>query len=537
LIAEQSRPTTVEIGWVLPIAALVVLVDQARIVWSAGRSFVTSDATTIWVAARDWAHLSVHQPNFYGQGYGSTFEAIPIAVLHGLGLDFWTANPLTLATMSLAGWALLAFVAVRRAHPLLAVAAIVAPALFSAYYAVFVSTAPVSPAPRLLALVGAAMLLVQPRRPAVEVLAWTFLGFAAVLDAGTAVLSVPVAAWFLLIEKDVRTHLPRIAVGAIVPVAWLAFCAVFYAWHPDELFHPGVSTRPRLSILRRTSGNPSPLFSLYRPELVRSWIVPVVIAVVLVALCIATRQRAYVVPALLMGAIVLWGMATPRAVDNLEFALPPGRVLLTLPYACWVLALFAAEGGIVPRRVAIVLITAVVCVAAASVALRAVFFDSRVLATRDAMVRASYQYTVVDRPRVLAQQCRARANEARAEGVRVVVYVADNAAPFGCSALGYEGVDGLLPSTEKRTWLLYRERNTISSAAVIASAPPNLCRDAARAGTDCVLLPGGDADLRFPPKSLLAELKEIGVLVRPFGPDCHLVGPADLLRTCAHPLP
>jgi hypothetical protein len=170
----------------LAVVLVAVVVDQLRILWSARRSLVNSDATLIWAEARDWSHFQFRQRNFYGQGYGSTFDAIPVAVLHSLGVGYGTATPLTLGAFNVAPWLVLAFVAWRRGHALMSLAAVAAPAIFSGYFTLLNGSEPFTMATRLIAVAGAAILLLEPRRLSAEVAGWALMGFALVLDGGTA---------------------------------------------------------------------------------------------------------------------------------------------------------------------------------------------------------------------------------------------------------------------------------------------------------------------------------------------------------------
>src|SRR4051812_19796150 len=74
-----------------------------------GSHLVNEDTSLLWVAAQDWVHRRVGQPNFYGQSYGSTLEGIPIAFLHALRVSYWTATSAVLAAIEWLGWAVLAW--------------------------------------------------------------------------------------------------------------------------------------------------------------------------------------------------------------------------------------------------------------------------------------------------------------------------------------------------------------------------------------------------------------------------------------------
>ena len=51
--------------------------DQLRGLLGYGRGATDEDQTLLWYAGRELLHLHLHEPNFFGQNYNTTFEAIP----------------------------------------------------------------------------------------------------------------------------------------------------------------------------------------------------------------------------------------------------------------------------------------------------------------------------------------------------------------------------------------------------------------------------------------------------------------------------
>jgi hypothetical protein len=64
-----------------------LLIDQLRALLSFGRSHTDQDQTILWYAGRELLSGRVYEPNFFGQRYNTTFEAIPGALLHIAGLS------------------------------------------------------------------------------------------------------------------------------------------------------------------------------------------------------------------------------------------------------------------------------------------------------------------------------------------------------------------------------------------------------------------------------------------------------------------
>ena len=103
-----------------------------HVIVTVSRHVVTSDSVVLWYAAPEWAHLRLHEPGFYGQAYGSTFAAVPMAFLHALGMTYALSLPIVLGASILTVWFALGIAAYRRGHVTTAVFALAAPALFSA---------------------------------------------------------------------------------------------------------------------------------------------------------------------------------------------------------------------------------------------------------------------------------------------------------------------------------------------------------------------------------------------------------------------
>lgn len=503
---------------VLALAAVAVL-EQLRIVWSAARTVTNDDLSLLWYAAREWGHLHVRQPNFYGQSYGSTLEAIPAEVLRRLGFGLPTAVPLAMGAIALAGWFLLAAAAWRRSHRVLAIAAVAAPLVLSAYHSFYSTSGADLPGPRLLVIGGAAVLIGRPRHDLLEAAGWSLLALGLLMDPSAVLLAAPVVAWHLLSVRPLRIR--PIALGAVLPIAWLVWWLAFYRAHPDYNIHVHLDARPGLQQLLDSLTRMDRLFSLYVPELARLWVIPVVATLVLVLFLVSTGRLEYAVPAALVPMVLLLGMASPKAHDDLGRFLTPGRIFLVLPHTVWFLALLAVESGAVRRlpvtaRGAMVV---VVALALASVGLRSVDFQGRVLTERD-QANASFAYPF-SRTSAVKRECGSLVREAAKAHTSLVVFTSDRTLDYACGALAYGKLDTLHTSYERRTWRLYEELRVKRTAAVISGVDAAFCTLARQRVDSCDRLSPKAVVLRFGPQSALVVLASVGLPVRAFGPDCR----------------
>jgi hypothetical protein len=504
--------------------AVYELAAAARI----GSHLVNEDTSLLWVAARDWVHRRVGQPNFYGQSYGSTLESIPIAFLHAVRVPYWTATPAVLAGIEWLGWAVLAWAAWWRGRRVMAAAAFATPILLAAYHTVYVAIVPDSPMPRLIATGGAALLIAEPQRRRWLATAALMLGVGLQFDASAALFALPVFAWWLTVSHRSRAQLQALAAGAVAPLVLLVLTRVFYVRHPDYAFHPAPSLRPSASTLATSSRHLGDLFGLYAPELWRAWWIPCAVLVVLVVALIATRRVAYAAPAALVGGVVLYAMSTPKAASGLGLLLPRGRVLLALPPTLWFLGLLTVEAGLwrplAGRVSARNVLVAIVALCLASSALRLFDFEARegkwrteAIALRERGV-ATYGY--LDRATVV-RSCRQDLEDARRYDVGLIVYAdrsPDRVAAYACASLS-PTVETVTPTYERRTWLLYRELSRRRTRVLIADVDASWC-DLAAQRSDCSWS-NGRALLTFPAQPVLPLLRSLGMVIRGFGPHCR----------------
>jgi len=528
---------------VIAALAAIAVAEAARVVWAVGRRLTNEDSGLLWYAAREWLHGRVHQPNFFGQGYGSTLEALPVTVLHGLaGVPYATAMSIGFEAFALGGWLLLALAAWRRRRRVLVVAALAFPLVLSGYHTVFLAVGPPSTAGRFLTIAGVAVLIGGWRNLAVGALAWSLVGVGLQLDPSSALLALPVAAWWALSEGLSRRHVTAIVCGAVVPLAYLVWRVHFYGRHPDYRFYDtlygGASLRPRVSQLRDSLTGLGRLLGLYVPELVRWWPVPLVVLLTLVATLLATRRRVYAAPAGLVIVLFLYAISTSKAGSDEGPLLPSGRVLLLLPATLWFLLFLLAESGFLagrrwwPAWSSQAAVALVVVVAVASSAVRTFDFGSRVGSWRTRATALLLSGHVGYLPTEwIAARCREDMAIARSASVGLVVYPENYRLGYACAAVAPDGITTLIPRYERRTWRMYEELRTRRTRMAVANVSAAFC-DLARQRAECAWHPShaplspGTAILRFPAQPALPLLDALGFIARPFGPHCHTLGNA-----------
>jgi hypothetical protein len=502
---------------------------------------VNEDVALMWLTARDWGAGQLHQPSIYGQAYGWSPEALPIEALRRLGAPLWVATSSVFAGIAVVGWFSLAAAAWRRAQPVVALLAVLAPALLAAYYAFYVSAVPTYQGPHLVAIAGAALLIARPRRRVLEGAAWTLLGLGLLMDPSAALIGAPVAAAHLLRTGIDRRRLVVLAAGSVLPVAYLAWSQWFHRVNPDHVVFGGASVRPDWSTLVDSVGDPDPYFELVTLQLVPAWPVLLVLVGALVGVLLIGRRWRSAVPALLVPLLLAWGLATPKATGAFMEFVPPGRIFATLPHGVWFLAFLVADSGALrglrlPSVVRLGGVVALVGLAAASVVVRQVGFTDEVVPFLDRAVEVGTQgagYGFVDTG-AHVRRCDELERAARTIDEPLLIFVADRLSAYGCRALAYGRVETLVAERERRTWRLYDELDRSRSSAVLGDAPADFCDFAAPRVTSCRPVEGGGVALTFPPQSVLALMERLSLRVRDFGPDCE--PELSLTVTCAEPL-
>lgn len=530
---HERRAVSFPLAVVLGLAALAAYeLQRAAAITS---HLANEDTSIIWVAARDFMSGLFRQPNYYGQSYGSTIEAVPIGIAHALGAAWGPATAYVLGGVEFAGWALLAWSAWRRGRRVLAALAVATPVLLAAYHTIYVTIELQAPGPRFLVIAAAALLIALPTRLPALALAVLLFGVGLQFDAASAVLAVPVVAWFSLSYLRSRHQAYAIAAGAVVPVVQFALTKMFYTRHPDYAFHISPTFRPDGKTFSNSVGHLRDFFALYAPELLRSWLVPAVALLVLVGVLLATRRTLYALPALLTLAIVPYAMSTSRARPEWSLGplLPRGRIFLALPATLWFLCFLVAESGILARvttrigtQQALVAV-GIVCVASTLVRVtdfgsREGFWSSRSLALGSQGAYGFARNAVVDR------ECDDAVAVARRNHIGLILFQQQHPA-YSCAARAPSGTDSLT-NIERRTWALYEEVDHARSGVLIVDPLPRLC-DIASQRAACSRV-GRYVVLTFPRQPALPLLASVGFAFRGFGPHCD---PTGFFGSCRDP--
>lgn len=507
-------------AWSIAVAGSLSLATFIHVIETVSRRFVTYDSVVLWYAAPEWAHLRLHEPGFYGQAYGSTLAAVPVAFLHGLGMGYALALPIVLGASILTVWFALGLAAYKRGHSTTALFAFAAPALLSSYYVVYVTVAPAERAFALIG-VGAFLLIIRVRRAWVTAVGVALVGIGTAVDSSAVVFVVPLALWWGLDGRG-RAHVRGAVAGGGVAVVYAAYRVWFYAVHPDHNAHGGLPLSPSLDTLGQSLSHPYGVFRMFSPELFREWWGPVGGgALVLVGLLVLRRAR-LTIPALAVALFVLYALSTPRALDLNGLFLPPARILLFVPFSLWFLGFLAAQTQ--PRLPGWVRLTVVLLVVVAA----ALSFTERVTGigthSPEVIARASQHtggfyafYPVAP----LAKACDRLARTVSRGHLDMVVTL-DRTQAFACSVASTPIRTFNFPY-EARAWTLEDAATRTVSRFVVIPAVPYLCDAAERRRIHCMVKDRGNV-ITVPSQPVLNVLALLGLRSRPFGPGCAMDG-------------
>ncbi len=504
--------------WIRPVLApvaiaVVVVVQQAVLLVGWFRLETNEDFTLLWAAARSWGGLQMRQPNFWGQSYGTTFEAIPVEVLRAVGVGPGLGLPLVVAVAHVASWWIPAAVAWRRGRRVLACVAFAAPVLLTTEYVIAASVYSVVVG-RVLAAVAAALVLAwSSRRVPVAVAAGLAL-LAVQFDASTVLLTLPVCVYGVLTLLQASRHRVRdlgaLVLAAVPGLLWYLYTTRWYRRHPADALHKAPSLTPTLRILTDNVGHPGRLFGHFAPELFR-WPVLVLIVIVLVVVRnLATRRLPVVVASLGFVIALLFAASIPKSTDELPTVyFLAARTVLTLPLGLWFLL---AVGPPVrwsvrtSRRV----LAAVVALTVVTGAVRLATWDTRGAPMRRTAEHApAYPLTKVS---AIERLCAAVGDAARTSGARFAFY-RERTRAYACSGLLGDDITSIFPEYERRSWLLRAAAQPAEGRVLTVGARPQACVD----GTlTCRYLPHGITVVPITGGSPLATASRAGFFVRPF---------------------
>lgn len=425
-------------------------------------NYVNEDQALLWAAAREWGHFRPHQPNFWGQDYNTTFEAIPTALFHGVGISY--AHGLTLAVLllNLFAWFALGRAAWRLGRRMLAVLAFGAIAAMSVDHAML-TVAYNTAAPRALLALCAAVLLVASHRRWVVVAALSLGLLTVCWDASGLLLFVPMAL-FALARLRPRFAQWRFLLGASFAIGapsvmWVLYTNAWYERHPEDALHPGPAFEPGWSRLIDNLSKPSEFFGAFGPAPWATWLVPVGVVLLLLVLAVRRRDVLTLISLLSIVGVTFLILSVPRASESLDTPyLPSVRTLLPLPLALVFCAAIlhpptrSTETAAAPRavrfghaRIAVALAMPVVGVLALVVAWQEQAGELKDKATGYGV----YPARAVDEIEGLCARVQQVALD---NGIDTVVF--DQKTPtYACAALGTP-MTTLYPVYERRSWEL-----------------------------------------------------------------------------------
>lgn len=525
---EQPRRIT---AYACVAFALAACAEQARLLTDLVGRYINEDHALLWLMAYDWAHLRVREPTFYGQPYGVTFEAVPTALLHAIGVPYEFALPSALMLMALGAWWCLAFAAWRRGLLVAALLAAAAPLLLTIDHWVVVSVIGTS-AGRLLAAVCAAICLAAEPSPRNLSIAVAVGSLAVLFDTAAAPLAIPALVWALLPWTLQRRYWLPVILGLIAPAAWYAFNLWFETSYPEHALHLSWGYTPELGPLRDNWAHPDRLFGTHALEMYQHGSTYLILMVCLLVTAVAARAwRALAAVGCLIALYAILA-SMPKSLDGrATLWFPSARMTLVAPMAFWFAGCVTMQSVAVRARAALsserILAWAaggatVVVLATAGTALsRASAWVPRIDSIlQTGLSDGSLKLRTVNE---IESLCRDIATIARLGGSKIVVFPTDRAANYACGAL-YPELLTVFPGYERRAWVLRRLSSQPADRMLVWGLESNDCKKKRFQPMlkSCVVVGDGRAmQMEFEPRPPLDVLHDIGLRPRPFGPGCH----------------
>ena len=499
-------------------AAVVFFAESIYLLARLGLPFTNEDQALLWAAAKAWQQFDPHQPNFWGQFYGTTLEAIPAGLLNWVGIDFSSAVPLALAGLFVLSWLVLAVVAWRQGRPGVTALAFLLPVLCGPSYVAFGEAYGTQVGRLLAVVVTAIVMLYAPLSRRATFLAVSLAALAALIDTSVVILLVPVAVWVVLDRTTWRSW--PLALAGVVPagIVWFAVNR-FNAHRPEYGLHPTQSARLSVDSLIANVRDAKAIFSLFLPSGFPMLAVALGVIVVSV-IVLACRDRRTLLTLIALASVVLLGLTSAVAHDGLnEPFFPFGRVFMCLPLALWFVAYAIADAhsrraesahGQHQRVVRVALAAAGVVAAIAAIA-------TLPGATTDLAARGESEILV---PRVgvdgTVDSCTALAVAARAADADAVVLYGDRSRAYACSVTE-EDVTFIAPEYDRRAWLYDRAVGSPGGRFLVTSMPvasPCSVSGLVRCEPDSAI-PGTWA-LDAPEASIVDVMRALGLPVRAY---------------------
>jgi hypothetical protein len=440
------------------VLAAGLFLDQLRALLSFGRSHTDQDQTILWYAGRELLSGKVYEPNFFGQRYNTTFEAIPGALLHAAGLSWGTALPLATTLLVTLAWILLAATAYRRGQPLAALLALAAPLLMRVQY-VLLFDAPRGVLAGDCAAALAMAIGLAARRHQIRLCSLVAIGGLAVLwDYAAALAVIPVLVYVVCSDwsqyrRRAGQTVCLVAAATLPPLAWYLFTATWWNAHHSYLNYPSAASSLHWSVWVNNFDHLSVYVSYFAPALapVAGVAVFLLASGIVLVMVLAVRRRSL---ALLLAncsllVLLLLALTSTSAVEP-GLYLAGSRILLPLPFAAWFLC-FAASDTAKRTRVHARprtnhYVIAIVVLATISVIVTQINF-SRV-ATRSITPTVGVSVT---NPALLSTYCAALKSVYRSTDAQLLATNNVNEA-YGCAA--DDGLNTLITYFDRRGWLI-----------------------------------------------------------------------------------
>lgn len=497
---------------------LLLVLDRLRLVAVFGSRYTDGDQTVLWGATRDVLAGIAREPYFYGQRYGSWFEAVVAAPLVALDVPLRVAVPLGAAALGTLPWLLLAATAWWGRRQPVAAVVILASAVALSLEGTITSTLPRGFLPGLvLGCLAVAGVLWSPAPPTWPVL--VAFGAATVVSAslnpGAGLLTGPVAAHLGATLAATRSwrRLGALGAGALLGIVVHQLAQGFYDRRPSHDLHHSPPIRLSAEDLVANAAHPGRYLDAFAPELLRTWVVPALLLAGAVVWLAWQRRPGPAAAAIAISVLVPAVLATPRAeIGRASVFLPWNRLYLGVPWLLAVALLLALtrpdRRQVSPRWAAASLV--IVLAATGAFAVRQVTLVERV---DDLVETARGVAPVVPVDAVdLEQRCGRRQQVATAHRVSLVIDRYDQTAAYACAALAPDGVATLFPTYERRAWRIRAEAGTVHERVLVSGVAVEACAAPAHTCTatdleDLTLVEGGG-------RSGIEWAKALGIPVR-----------------------
>lgn len=505
------------LGLVCLVLVGLLVADRSRLLEHFGFPFTDEDQAVLWYTAEDLRAGHVRAPYFYGQSYGSWFEALLAVPLRAAGVALRHGLPIAGTIFSLLPALLLAGVAWQR-RARLAAAGILAGYLLLSTEAVAAYAMPRGLAPGIALAALAVAVAVAWAPGALAMLVFGCIAtVAASFNESSLLLAAPAAAYFALRHWRSGRMWLSLVVGVELGLVFHVLARRFYEDHPAYEVHYRWPLAIESDHLRENSARLHDYFTAFSFDFLRSPAVPFVVAAVLGVVLISRRGLpgvAAFTAAVVAGVATL---ATAKAADGSPSVFfPYFRFFFVVPALIAFFAVEASSGRPLRRWLSRTAALTILAVGVAGFAWRGANVESEVRRLTAGDTEGRYQPpTITD---WALDDCRQIGELARAHDARLVVYLKDRVVPYLCGAELYGDVQTLFPSYERRTWELERESVQPRTKMVVSGAGPDFCQNAAWAATSCQQVNQrlDLAVLEFPPQPAVPLLRRLGVTVGAF---------------------